>query len=67
MKMELLTVEQLEQALPLEYRKGAAVLLQTLGPLYRAIQAPISMCPPVKVGYTVGVPLGSLDGTLRDQ
>jgi hypothetical protein len=29
------TVEQIEQALPLEYRKGAKVIVKTLGPLFQ--------------------------------
>ena len=29
------TVEQIEQALPLEYRKGAKTIVEKLGPLYR--------------------------------
>jgi hypothetical protein len=29
------TVEQIEQALPLEYRKGAKVIVKKLGPLFQ--------------------------------
>jgi hypothetical protein len=34
-EMVRVTVEQIERALPLEYRNGAKTLVKNLGPLYR--------------------------------